>query len=57
MKIERIEVVNLRFDYPGGTGFRYAGGTVTSRVTSLVLVHTDGAARSDIDPISSVPRR
>ena len=34
MKIERIEVVNLRFDYPGGTGFRYAGGTVTSRVTS-----------------------
>jgi D-galactarolactone cycloisomerase len=43
MKIERIEVVNLRFDYPGGTGFRYAGGTVTSRVTSLVLVHTDGA--------------
>ncbi len=42
MKIERIEVVNLRFDYPGGTGFRYAGGTVTSRVTSLVLVHADG---------------
>jgi D-galactarolactone cycloisomerase len=43
MKIERIEVVNLHFDYPGGTGFRYAGGTVTSRVTSLVRVHTNGA--------------
>ena len=42
MKIEQIEVLNLHFDYPGGTGFRYAGGTVTSRVTSLVLVRTDG---------------
>jgi L-alanine-DL-glutamate epimerase-like enolase superfamily enzyme len=42
MKIEHIEVLNLHFDYPGGTGFRYAGGTVTSRVTSLVRVHTDG---------------
>lgn len=43
MRIEQIEVVNLRFDYPGGAGFRYAGGTVTSRVTSLILVRTDGA--------------
>jgi L-alanine-DL-glutamate epimerase-like enolase superfamily enzyme len=42
VRIERVEVVNLHFDYPGGTGFRYAGGTVTSRVTSLVRVHTDG---------------
>jgi D-galactarolactone cycloisomerase len=42
MKIEEIEVVNLRFDYPGGQGFRYAGGRVTARVSSLVLVHTDG---------------
>jgi D-galactarolactone cycloisomerase len=42
MTIERVEVVNLRFEYPPGGGFRYAGGTVTSRVTSLVLVHTDG---------------
>jgi D-galactarolactone cycloisomerase len=42
MKIERIEVVNLRFSYPSGVGFVYAGGTVTSRVTSLVRVYTDG---------------
>ena len=32
MKIEDVQVVNLRFDYPGGTGFRYAGGR--SRVGS-----------------------
>jgi D-galactarolactone cycloisomerase len=42
VKIEQVEVVNLHFDYPKGGGFRYAGGTVTSRVTSLVLVSTDG---------------
>ena len=42
MKIEHVEVLNLHFDYPGGAGFRYAGGTVSSRVTSLVRVHTDG---------------
>jgi len=42
VKIQEIKVVNLRFDYPGGVGFRYAGGRVTSRVTSLVLVETDG---------------
>jgi L-alanine-DL-glutamate epimerase-like enolase superfamily enzyme len=42
MKIEHVEVLNLHFDYPSGAGFRYAGGTVTSRVTSLICVHTDG---------------
>jgi D-galactarolactone cycloisomerase len=42
MRIEHVEVRNLHFDYADGGGFRYAGGTVTSRVTSLVLVHTDG---------------
>jgi D-galactarolactone cycloisomerase len=42
MKIEHVEVLNLRFAYPAGSGFRYAGGTVTARVTSLVRVHTDG---------------
>jgi len=42
MSIERVEVVNLRFEYPPGQGFRYAGGKVTSRVTSLIVVHTDG---------------
>lgn len=41
MEIDRIEVHNLRFEYPDGRGFRYAGGICTGRVTSLVLVHTD----------------
>lgn len=42
MRIEDVEVINLRFEYPPGGGFRYAGGIVTARVTSLVRVHTDG---------------
>src|SRR5437762_2373025 len=41
MKIDRIEVINLKHDYPNRNGFRYAGGVCTSRVTTLVLVHTD----------------
>jgi D-galactarolactone cycloisomerase len=41
MKIDHIEVVNLRFEYPPERRFRYAGGTCTGRVTTLVLVHTD----------------
>ncbi len=55
MRIEDVEVTTLRFDYPPGGGFRYAGGTVTSRVTSLIRVHTDagivglGAAYSHPD--------
>lgn len=39
MKIDRIETLNLRFEY--ATGFTYAGGKCTARVTTLVLVHTD----------------
>jgi D-galactarolactone cycloisomerase len=42
VKIEHVEAINLRFDYPEGGGFRYAGGSVTSRVTTIVRVHTDG---------------
>jgi D-galactarolactone cycloisomerase len=63
MKIEHIEVDNLHFDYPGGTGFRYAGGTVTSRVTSLIRVHTDsahtgiGAAYSHPDIVKLIVER
>jgi D-galactarolactone cycloisomerase len=55
VRIEDVEVINLRFDYPPGQGFRYAGGVVTSRVTSLVRVRTDaglvglGAAYSHPD--------
>ena len=39
MKIDRLETLNLRFEY--ANGFEYAGGICTARVTSLVLVHTD----------------
>ena len=41
MKIRDIEVVTLRFEYPRGGGFRYAGGYCTGRASSLVWVHTD----------------
>jgi D-galactarolactone cycloisomerase len=41
MRIEDVEVINLRFEYPAGSGYLYAGGQVTARVTSLVLIHTD----------------
>jgi L-alanine-DL-glutamate epimerase-like enolase superfamily enzyme len=44
MRIEDIEVTNLHTDYPERRGFRYAGGLVTSRVTSLVKVRTDSGA-------------
>jgi D-galactarolactone cycloisomerase len=39
VRIDEIEVVNLRFEYPPGRGFRYAGGTATGRLTTLVRVH------------------
>ena len=57
MKIDHIEVINLRFTYPGERGFCYAGGVATGRLTSVVLVHTDtgfvgvGAAYSHPDLI------
>ena len=60
MRIEDVEVVNLRFEYPAGSGFLYAGGKVTARVTSLVLVHTDtgetgiGAAYSHPDLVRTI---
>lgn len=63
MKIEQIEVLNLHFDYPNGVGFRYAGGTVTSRVTSLIRVHTDtseigiGATYSHPDLVKLIVER
>jgi D-galactarolactone cycloisomerase len=41
MKIDRVECINLKFDYPNRHGFESAGGVATSRVTSLILVHTD----------------
>lgn len=41
MKIDHIECINLLFNYPHRRGFESSGGVTTSRVTSLVLVHTD----------------
>lgn len=44
MKIEHIDVINLRFVYPDERGFSYAGGTASGRLTSLVRVFaTHGA--------------
>jgi D-galactarolactone cycloisomerase len=60
VRIEDVEVVNLHFTYPGGIGFAYAGGRVTARVTSLVLIHTDtgetgiGAAYSHPDLVRTI---
>ncbi len=60
MRIADVEVVNLRFEYPPGEGFVYAGGRVTARVTSLMLVHTDtgetgvGAAYSHPDLVRTI---
>src|SRR2546430_8167406 len=44
MRIAEIEVLNLYMEYPGRRGFRYAGGQVTSRVSTLVRVHTEDGA-------------
>ena len=41
MKIDRLEVINLRYEYPAERRFAYAGGTCTGRLSSLILVHTD----------------
>ncbi len=60
MKITHIEVINLRYEYPRGKGFRYAGGVATGRLTSLVRVRTDegiegiGSAYSNPDMVRSV---
>lgn len=43
MKIDHLECINLRFEYPGRRGFESSGGITNSRVTSLILVHTDTA--------------
>src|SRR5262249_19204271 len=39
MKIDRVETMNLLFEY--ADGFEYAGGKCTGRLTTLVLVHCD----------------
>ncbi len=41
MRIDHIEVSNLRFEYPSGNAFMCAGGHCGARVTTLIEVHTD----------------
>ena len=41
MRIDHVESVNLRFEYPSEKRFRYSAGLCTARVTSLVFVRTD----------------
>ena len=41
MKIDHIETINLRYEYPETHKYQYAGGVCTGRLTSLILVHTD----------------
>jgi D-galactarolactone cycloisomerase len=43
MRIDDIEVFNLRYDVPAGAGFNYGGGRLTARVTSLVKVSAGNA--------------
>ena len=40
MKIDRIDVHNLRFEYAPEHRFQYGGGRCTARVTTLVAVYT-----------------
>lgn len=41
MKIDSVELVNLRYEYPPPGGFSYSAGVCTARFTSLVFVRTD----------------
>lgn len=41
MKIDRVEAIHLRHEYPNQHGFESSGGITSARLTSLVLVHTD----------------
>jgi L-alanine-DL-glutamate epimerase-like enolase superfamily enzyme len=44
MKIDRIETIHLKFDYPNREGFRYGGGVCNGRLASLIAVHTNTGA-------------
>lgn len=40
-RIADVEVINLHFSYGEDAGFRYAGGKVTGRVTSIIRISTE----------------
>ena len=50
MRITGIQVATLRYEYPEGAGFRFAGGYCNGRLSCLITVHTD----SHISGIGSV---
>ncbi len=54
MRIEGIEVATLRYEYPEGGGFRFAGGYCSGRLSCLIKVHTD-AHISGIGSVYSHP--
>jgi L-alanine-DL-glutamate epimerase-like enolase superfamily enzyme len=63
MRIADVDLINLLFSYPPGKGFRYSGGRVTGRVTSIIQVTTDdgltglGAAYSYPDLVRPIVER
>ena len=63
MRIADVEIINLHFSYPPDRCFRYSGGVVTSRVTSIIRVATEdgktglGAAYSYPDLVSLIIKR
>jgi L-alanine-DL-glutamate epimerase-like enolase superfamily enzyme len=42
LKITSIEVITLRYPYPAGKGFHFAGGYCDARLSCLIKVSTDG---------------
>ena len=50
MRIKGIQVTTLRYEYPPGAGFQFAGGYCNGRLSSLIQVHTD----TDLVGIGSV---
>src|SRR5271165_4160116 len=41
MRITDIQVRVLRYEYPAGAGFTFAGGFCDARLSCLIQVHTD----------------
>ncbi|HWB11739.1 MAG TPA: mandelate racemase/muconate lactonizing enzyme family protein [Pirellulales bacterium] len=54
MRIDHVEVIHLRFEYPNQAGFTSAGGVTSGRLSSLVKVHTDDG-RTGISSVYSHP--
>jgi len=63
VRIDKVEVINLRYDYPEGLGIACAEGVTGSRLTSLVVVSTDagvtgiGSAYSHPDLVRLIVER